>query len=126
MRSYGQFSRLRLSSLLPKKFLEPIRLLRWLVAGVMSFIIVFLPLDYFESYLYDLRVVLRPTPPISPIIETILIDLPSVQKNKGMPTLLDHIHFLQQLKTENPRAIVYLINPAELQGSDEEKKSSLI
>jgi hypothetical protein len=94
---------------------------RWILAAGIAAALVHLPLDYFEFYLFDLRVMLRPPPPISQKIETIIINPASVQAFKGTPTLKEHIQFIKQVISDKPRALVYLINPNELVGSFAEK-----
>lgn len=98
------------------------KLLRWVLAGTISVVVLLLPLDYFESYLYDLRMIIRPAPLASKLIETIIIDPVTVQAARGIPTLQEHIHFLTQLKADNPKVVVYLINPKDLVGKDSERK----
>lgn len=102
--------------------IKPIHVLRWIVAAVMSSLVLLLPLEYFESYLYDWRVSLRPTPAISSLIETIVIDSTTIQEIRRTPSLQDHIELLKKLIEEKPRAVIYIINPSELKGTDEEKK----
>jgi len=99
------------------KKINLLRFLRWILAAGISAALFHLPLDYFEFYLYDLRVMVRPPPPISQQIETISINPASVQAFKGVPTLKEHIQFLKQLKSENPKAIVYLISPNDIFGN---------
>jgi signal transduction histidine kinase len=96
--------------------------IRWLVASAISILVLQLSLDFLESYLYDLRIRIRPAPIVSVVIETIFIDPPTVQAVLGQPTLQDHIRFLEKLKLELPRAVVYLVNPNEINGTEAEKK----
>ncbi len=98
------------------------RLLRWILAAIISVVVLLLPLDYFESYLYDLRTMIRPAPLASKLIETVIIDPVTVQTAPGIPTLQQHIRFLTQLKNENPKVVVYLLNPKDLVGKDSERK----
>ncbi len=102
--------------------IKPIHILRWIVAAVMSSVVLLLPLEYFESYLFDLRISLRPSPAISNLIETIIIDAPTIQEIRGAPSLQDHIKLLKQLSEEKPKAIVYTINPTEIRGTNEDKR----
>lgn len=98
------------------------RLLRWLLGAAISSIILLLPLDYFESYLYDLRVALRPKPLLSQLIETVIIDSQTVQALQAVPPLSEHLRFLSVIKEQQPKAVVYLVNPSELVGKESEKK----
>lgn len=102
--------------------IRPIQILRWGLAATLTFVVLLLPLDYFEYYLYDLRMALRPSPTISSLIETIYIDPMTIQDLRGSPTLQDHIRFLKNLVDEKPKAIVYLVNPSDLSGSDDDKR----
>jgi len=103
------------------KKLNLLRFIRWILAAGISAALLHLPLDFFEFYLYDLRVKVKPPPQISERIETISINSTSVQALKGVPTLTEHIQFLQQLKLENPKAVIYLINPNDISGTFFEK-----
>lgn len=103
------------------KKIDLLRTIRWILAVGISAVLLYLPLDYFEFYLYDLRVRLRPPPPISQQIETIIINPVSVQAFKGEPTLKEHLQLLYQLQKEKPKAVVYLINPNEISGTISEK-----
>ncbi len=99
-----------------------LRALRWLLAALLSTIVAFLPLEYFEAYLYDLRLILRPAPLPSALIETVVIDPASVQAAKGMPTFDHHIQFLGRLKDEGAKSIAYLINPKVFAGTEADLK----
>lgn len=98
-------------------------MLRWLLAVVIALVIFFLPLDFFESYLYDVRMVLRPAPLTTGIIETVFVEPSTIQGLNRLPNLADHVAVLKKLKEDNPRAVVYVINPKELLGSEVEKKA---
>lgn len=111
---------------LSKKILKEqvfFRFLRLIVAFGISIIVSILPLSYFESYLYDLRIFIRPSPLISEIIETVLIDSASIQALRGVPSLQDHLRFLTQLNEEKPKAVVYLNNPKDIAGKESEKRA---
>lgn len=99
-----------------------LRLVRWILAVGIAAVLMRLPLDTFEFYLFDLRVMVRPPTPLSEHIETVSINSVSVQAFKGVPTLKEHILFLKQLQSENIKALVYLINPNELFGNHSEKQ----
>ncbi len=103
------------------KKIDFLRCIRWVLAAGIAAVLVYLPLDFFEFYLYDLRVELRPTSSISPQIETVYINPSSVQAFKGMPAFKEHIQFLKNLQSEKPKALIYLINPSELEGNDADK-----
>ncbi|MEY4615683.1 MAG: hypothetical protein RJB66_643 [Pseudomonadota bacterium] len=97
------------------------RLVRWLMAVALAVGIIFLPLDFFESYLYDVRTVIRSAPLTTGLIELVLIEPSSVEALKRVPTIADHTALLSKLKEEGPKAVVYVVNPAELVGTEEEK-----
>lgn len=92
------------------------------LALLVTLVLALIPLDSMEGVLYDFRVRIKPAPPLSPLIENIYIEPETVNSFKGLPQLRDHLAFLQYLKDENARAIVYLINPAEIEGSPAERK----
>lgn len=98
------------------------RLWRWLLAGLLTSVIGLLPLEYFESYLYDLRMRVRPAPVVSKVIETVFVDPSSVQALRGLPSWAHHAQFLKVLADERPKAIVYLMNPKEFSGNNTEQK----
>lgn len=99
-----------------------LRLARWILAVGIAAVLVRLPLDSFEFYLFDLRVAVHPSPTLSRRIETVSINPVSIEAFKGVPTLKEHILFLKQLQLEKLKALVYLINPQELEGTLHEKQ----
>ncbi len=79
-------------------------------------------LDYLESYLYDLRVRLRPAPSSSGNIVLIMIDPATVEKLKGPPSFIQHTEFLQKLESTRPKALLYDLKVPELKGTPQEAK----
>lgn len=102
---------------------RPTDLLPWLISAVLSVVITLIPLDYFEAYLYDLRVKAKPSPLLSPILETIIIEPTTIQSLKRMPNLSDHIRFLSKLSEQHPKVVVYLISPKDLIGDEGDQKA---
>jgi len=78
-------------------------------------------LDFFEAYLYDLRVRYSPSPETSGHILIAEINPESVEYFKGIPKFSDHTKVLEQLKQLGPRAIVYDLNYDEISGNNAEK-----
>ncbi len=76
---------------------------------------------YIEAMLYDGRVRLRPTPPVSGLVELIAIDPPTVEKLGHVPNAVDHLQFVERLKTAGATAVVYAVDPTELTGTSKEK-----
>jgi signal transduction histidine kinase len=77
----------------------------------------FLNLDYIEFFSYDLRVRLRPTPPISDRVRLVSVDKASVQSLGRTPSISDHIQLLEEFKKAPPRVLVYAFNPNNLAGT---------
>lgn len=98
-----------------------IRVLRVSLALAVSLLIFQIKLDYFEAWLYDLRVRVRPAPPLSGQIELILIDRESLSLSKGNPSFREHAQVLRQLLGAEPRAVVYDLRFDEIPGGDVEK-----
>lgn len=92
--------------------------LRLGAAALLAFLITQLQLHFFEAYLYDMRVRLRPSPKVSSQIELILIENRSVEKLKSLPTFAHHADLLEILKSEDPRSVVYIANPRDFSGEE--------
>ena len=88
---------------------------------LLSFAVHYFKLDYIESYLYDLRVDLKPTSNPSQFIETVFIDSTTIEELKTKPTFAQHIQLLNKLLPEEPLAVVYVLNPKEIDGTSKEK-----
>lgn len=93
---------------------------RTVLALGMAFFLVQIQLDYVESFFYDVRVRLRPTPMVSDKIVTVAIDIKTQEVLKHLPEAKDHIQFLNQLKKAGPKAVVFLENMEEIIGSYEQ------
>lgn len=79
-------------------------------------------LDFFEAYLYDLRVRYSPAPDTSGHIQIVEITPESVEYFKGTPYFKDHAQVLEEIKRLGPKAIVYNLNFDEISGEMPEKK----
>lgn len=79
-------------------------------------------LDFFEAYLYDLRVRYSPAPSTSGHIQIVEIGPESVEYFKGIPTFKDHAKVLEEIKRSGPSAIVYDLNFDDISGEKLEKK----
>ncbi len=103
-----------------KKILNSV--LRLVLAMTLAFFIIQIKLDFFESFLYDIRVRLRPPPPVSGEISMVMIDESTLQNLKKEPSAKDLGQLIEKLSTYQPRAIVFDLDLTNLQGSFEEKK----
>jgi signal transduction histidine kinase len=101
-----------------RKYYNP--LVRVCFALAIAFTITRFPLDYIESLTYDARIRMRPMPKLSGNIALVSIDLPTIDKLKRSPDAKDHTKFLEFLKEQKPRAVLYLIQPTELVGGYED------
>lgn len=104
-----------------RKFLQTF--LRISFALLVASIITVVKLDYIESYLYDLRVRLKPFTNTSDSIELIFINPETVQALKGNPSVQDQIQLLKALEVEKPLAVVLDYDISDIKGSLEEKKA---
>jgi signal transduction histidine kinase len=78
-------------------------------------------LDFFEAYLYDLRVRYSPAPEPSGRIQIVEISPESVEYFKGIPKFSEHAKVLQEIKKFSPGSIVYDLNFDEITGDNKEK-----
>ena len=79
--------------------------------------------DYIEALLYDARVRLTPTPATTDHVSLIAIDPLTVEKIGRVPSSEDHRKLLEHLSASGAKAIVYLISPNEIVGSNDELSS---
>ncbi|MBL7544106.1 MAG: CHASE2 domain-containing protein [Bdellovibrionaceae bacterium] len=78
-------------------------------------------LDFFEAYLYDLRIRYSPSPEPSGHVQIVEINPESVEYFKGIPRFADHTRVLEEIKKLSPKAIVYDLNYDEISGTPPEK-----
>lgn len=93
-------------------------ILRAGLALAISVFIFQINLDFFESYLYDLRMRIRPAPAATGNVELIFIDPKTVEALRGQPDFGDHAVLLQRLAAAKPRAVLYNLPIRDLKGGD--------
>jgi signal transduction histidine kinase len=93
------------------------------MASFLAMLIHYFNLDYIEAYLYDLRVELRPPPPVSSKIETVLIESSTVENLKEQPSYGHHQKFLENILADEPLAVVYVQSPKEIDGTKKQKEA---
>ncbi|MCB0369768.1 MAG: CHASE2 domain-containing protein, partial [Bdellovibrionales bacterium] len=103
------------------KFLSIVLFRVGLATGLALFITQ-IKLDFFESYLYDLRIRYSPAPDPSGNIQLVEIDPDTVEFFKGLPQAQQHKKVLDFLYQYQPRAVVYDLSFDDIQGSLKEKK----
>ncbi|HVK62279.1 MAG TPA: ATP-binding protein [Bdellovibrionales bacterium] len=94
--------------------------IRVALALSIAFIISQFRFDYIEALFYDARVRFTPAPQTSGKIELIAVDPLTVEKNRRVPSAVDHLQLLETVTSANPRAIIYLLSPNEIVGSQVE------
>lgn len=82
-----------------------------------------LKLDFFEFWLYDLRIRSTPAPVVSGESILIFVDQKTVENLKRLPTAQDYSALLKQLKKYQPRASVFDLDVEDIKGSDIERKN---
>jgi len=95
-------------------------MLRIGLALLIAFLVCQFPFDYIESVFYDARVRLKPISKGSGNIALIAVDPPTIERLHRVPNAKDHIQMMRRLKSAEPKAVVYLINPNEIVGSYDE------
>lgn len=87
----------------------------WLVLSlVITALLSQVRLDFIESYLYDLRVRLRPAPASTDHIELVLIDPRSIEALRTSPGFKQHREFIERLAVSAPHAIVYDVQLSDI------------
>ncbi|MCB0341013.1 MAG: CHASE2 domain-containing protein [Pseudobdellovibrionaceae bacterium] len=74
--------------------------------------------DNIEALTYDFRVRLKPTSPVSGDVEIINIDQHTQRLLERIPDAKDHRKLLTKLFKAQPRAVVYVVDPSQIHGSD--------
>lgn len=81
------------------------------LAVVASYFISSFKLDYIESYLYDMRVVIKAQLGLSKLknspVVLVLITNKTVERYRGFPTFKDHTDFLSALYKNEPKYVLY-------------------
>ena len=91
-----------------------------LLAFLIAFGISKVRIDYLESLSYDWRVALLPDPPTSGKLHIVNVTEQTIKDLNGSPTATHHAQFLRNLSQGHPKAIVYVIDPAEIVGTYDE------
>ena len=106
-------------------------ILRTFFAVVVGVLISAFNLDFIEGYLVDFRIQAKAflglAKPKNPQIATVLINFKTVEKYQREPNFNDHLRFLNQLSSLNPKFIVYEFRTtdddfADISGSYKEKQ----
>lgn len=96
--------------------------IRICLALLVGMAITLLDLESIESWLYDIRVRFSPATQVSGHIKTIAIDLDTVKELQGEPNAGHHADLLEQLAQAKPRAVVYVVDLDELEGTQKQKQ----
>lgn len=80
------------------------------------------PLEGIESFLYDLRVRLKPASPQSGQVTTVAITKETLKALKSFPTINDYKTVLEKIDSQKPAAIVLMTNLPEINGSEVDQK----
>jgi hypothetical protein len=95
------------------------------LALVLATFICQIKLEYVESFLYDLRVRIRPAPAVSENVQLILIDPSTVERLRASPGYAQHAQLLNRLADVNPRAVIYDLAIEALEGNEQDKAEFL-
>ncbi len=96
-------------------------LIRFLGALGIAMVLYRFPLFFLEGALYDARVRISPTPTTSGLITTIAVDPKTLAALEGDPDTRDNTNVIEQLRNENPEAVVYMANPTKWVGDSTDK-----
>lgn len=91
-------------------------------AFTISLLINIFDFHYLEFLTYDVRFRARPITFRSPHLQIINLKPSTIEAFRGTPNLKDHILVLENLLKQEPRAIFYMIDPVQIEGTDQEKK----
>ena len=104
--------------------------LRIVFALAAAILVLNLKLDFIESYLFDARLAIKASLEKSPLpnsnIVLVYITSKTIEKFQGEPKYSDHLKFIQQVSSHNPRYIVYELRTenndfVDIKGTPEEK-----
>lgn len=96
---------------------------RLVFAFAITAVLVQFPFDYIESFLYDVRVRLRPAPKPSGHVETIVIDDFTVKTLGRVPNAIEFKKLIDRLGSVSAHTIVSLVSPVETVGSLDETRA---
>ena len=89
------------------------RFMRVILAVGIALFLVQVRFDFIESFFYDLRVRISPSPNVTGQIVTLAIDNKTEEHLGGYPKALDHVVLFERLAEAEPMAVVYLQNMEE-------------
>ena len=78
-------------------------------------------LDYFESWIYDIRIRTRPAPQPTDNFAIFNITPKTIETLQRAPDFRDHQLFLKQILDQNPLAVIYDLNIEDIKGTLPEK-----
>lgn len=96
--------------------------LQMLIALAVALSLSTLKLDYFEAYLYDIRVRLTPSAAHSQNIELILIEPETIEKFRGVPSVLELKKLLEKISLDGARFIALDDDLLSFPGSLKDKR----
>lgn len=97
------------------------RLVQIVAAVLIGVVIHQLPLDYLESFTYDLRVQLKPRSPVSNRLVTVAIESSTLKKLQKEPEAMDHVALLENILSMGARKVIYLLDPTSIVGAPLDK-----
>ena len=100
-------------------------LIRGLLAMGIAFLLNEFPFYSIESFSYDLRVRLKPTPKPTGHIALVSIDKSTHSTMNREPDIVDHRELLKIIERDRPRAIVYLFPPNQIRGTSSDVRKFL-
>ena len=103
-----------------KKKKSVILITRLLVALVIALGLCEFPLENLESFLYDIRVRLKPSTETSGMVQTVVINKQSLDRLSAFPNPDQYVSVLRNIEKQNPAAIVVLRHPDDVKGTEEE------
>lgn len=92
-------------------------------AFAITAVLIQFPFDYIESFLYDVRVRIRPAPLPSGHVETIVIDDSTVKSLGRVPNAVEFKTLIDRLNRAGAHTIVSLVSPVEAVGSLDETRA---
>jgi hypothetical protein len=98
-----------------------VSLIRIGFALAIAFLLTRIQFEYIEGLFFDARVRLKPTSATSGLIQTVSVDPRTVEKLNRIPSVSDHSQVLRVLKQAGARVVIYLFNPNELVGTEQDR-----
>lgn len=106
--------------------------LRLIFAIAAAILVLNLKLDFIESYLYDSRLTIKASIEKIPLPESqiaiVYITSKTIEKFQGEPKYNEHLRFINQISSHNPKYLVYELRTengefVDIKGTNEEKKA---